>query len=228
MAAQTVAHNTSKGVSAGIWSGGSNLPFNASWGKLMMWFFLLSDTFTFSGLLVSYGVIRYIHEKWADPELVFNSIPGLEGNYPLVFVGLMTFILIVSSVTMVLAVDAGHKLQKDKCAFYMGLTILGGLAFVICQAFEWTHLIVHGTTLSGNPWCPDNSCPTFGQLFFLITGFHGGHVTVGVIINCIVFDRVWKGVHQKKKDYELVEKVGLYWHFVDLVWVFVFTFFYLV
>lgn len=227
MAAQTLVQD-SNNTKGGIWGGGKSLPFNASFGKLMMWFFLLSDTFTFSGLLIAYGVLRVMHDNWADPEKVFNSVPGLEGNYPLVFVGIMTFILIASSVTMVLAVDAGHKLQKNKVSFYMFLTIIGGLMFIGCQALEWTHLIVHGTTIYGNPWCPDNSCANFGQLFFLITGFHGGHVTIGVIINILVFDRVWKGVHEKKKDYELVEKVGLYWHFVDLVWVFVFTFFYLV
>jgi len=214
----------------GIWSGGDSSPMGASWGKLMMWFFLLSDTFTFSGLLVSYGLSRYSHKYWPNPEKVFNSIPGIEGDYPLIFVGLMTFVLIVSSVTMVLAVDAGHKLQKNRALFYMFLTILGGLVFLGCQAAEWTHLIVHGTTIGGNLLGP-NGTPgpeAFGQFFFTITGFHGGHVTAGVIINIIVFWRILKDVHQKKRDYELVEKVGLYWHFVDLVWVYVFTFFYLV
>lgn len=228
MSTQTLTSESQAAVKSTSTWGGGNLPLNASFGKLMMWFFLLSDTFTFSGLLIGYGVIRYLHDHWANPELVFNAIPGIPGDYPLVFVGLMTFILIVSSVTMVLAVDAGHHLEQNKVTFYLALTIVGGLIFLGCQAAEWTHLITHGTTLSGNPWCPDNSCQAFGQLFFLITGFHGGHVTVGVIINILVLDRVWKGVHQKKGDYELVEKVGLYWHFVDLVWVFVFTFFYLV
>lgn len=208
------------------WDGGK-LPYAASYGKLMMWFFLLSDAFTFTGLLVSYGLIRASHDHWANPEEVFRSFPGGFENAPLVFVGLMTFILIASSVTMVLAVDAGHHKtpdRKDKVMFYMILTIIGGIAFLGCQAWEWNHLIHGGTTISGNPY---NAPITFGQLFFAITGFHGAHVTSGVVINILILFNTAKGVYERKNNYEMIEKVGLYWHFVDLVWVFVFTLFYL-
>jgi cytochrome c oxidase subunit 3 len=219
---------------AGIWSGGPVSPFGASWGKLMMWFFLISDAFSFSGLLIAYGLLRFTHEHWPNPEEVFHAFPGFGHQHlPLVFVGLMTFILIVSSFTMVMAVEAGHRNDKGGILFWLMLTIVGGLAFLGCQAWEWTHLIMGGTTIYGNPYGPDgHGAVAFGQLFFLITGFHGGHVTSGVIINIIIFYNVMYGVYDNRpptpEKYEIVEKVGLYWHFVDLVWVFVFTFFYLV
>lgn len=220
------------------WAGG-NLPMGSGYGKLMMWFFLLSDALTFSGLLTAYGVLRYKETWWPNPEKVFEAFPGIaDSGMPLIFVGLMTFILIMSSVTMVLAVDAGHKQQKDKVLFYLFLTILGGGAFLGCQAAEWTHMIMEGASMSQNPFGPTfnaathtldfNSPQIFAQLFFTITGFHGGHVTSGVIILIILFNNVAKGVYQRSGDYEMVEKVGLYWHFVDLVWVFVFTLFYLI
>jgi cytochrome c oxidase subunit 3 len=229
MATQTAVAPNATTTENRTWEGGGS-PFGASFGKIMMWFFLVSDAFTFASFLISYGVIRATHEYWPNPEMVFNAFPGIEGHAPLVFVGLMTFILIVSSVTMVLAVEAGHNLDKNKAAFYMVLTIIGGAAFLGCQAWEWSHLIDHGMTLSGNPFGPDHTQgpALFGQLFFSITGFHGAHVTSGVIINIIILINIMRGVYDKKKDYEIVEKVGLYWHFVDLVWVFVFTFFYLV
>jgi cytochrome c oxidase subunit III len=133
-------------------------------------------------------------------------------------------------VTMVLAVEAGHNLRQKEAGFYMILTVIGGIAFLSCQAWEWLHLIDHHMTLSGNLFGPNHSAgpPLFGQLFFAITGFHGAHVTSGVIINIIVTANIFAGTYQKRKNYEIVEKIGLYWHFVDLVWVFVFTFFYLV
>ncbi len=201
-------------------------PFKASWGKIMMWIFLVSDAFTFASLLVSYGMLRVAAPAWPDPEKVFDAIPFFHGLHaPLVFVGIMTFILIVSSVTMVLAVEEGHKKNKDGVIFYLFLTVLGGLTFLGCQAWEWTHLIENGLTLYNNPY---GGSVLFGQFFFLITGFHGGHVTSGVIINLIVLINTIFGTYERKGSYEIVEKVGLYWHFVDLVWVFVFTFFYLV
>ena len=223
----------------GPWQGGDVLPFGSRYGKLMMWFFLLSDAFTFSGLLISYGLIRYSHDYWPNPEKVFASFPGIvDYGWPLVFVGLMTFILIMSSVTMVLAVDAGHKRDNKSVLVYLFLTILGGLAFLGCQAAEWAHLIHEGATLTGNPFGPKfdaanhimdfESPKVFAQLFFAITGFHGTHVASGVVILIILFNNVAKGVYQKTGDYEMVEKIGLYWHFVDLVWVFVFTLFYLI
>lgn len=205
------------------WNGGVS-PFQVSYGKMMMWFFLLSDAFTFSGLLIVYGTLRFSNPTWPDPDFVFQSAPFIAHGAPLVFVGLMTFILIMSSVTMVLAVEAGHRMQKNEVAKWMVWTILGGLAFLGCQAWEWTHLIHEGVRLGSNPF----GTAQFGQLFFVITGFHGFHVFSGVVLNVVIYINVLKGTYERRGHYEMVEKVGLYWHFVDLVWVFVFTFFYLV
>jgi cytochrome c oxidase subunit 3 len=242
-----------------LWLGGAE-PMKASYGKLMMWIFLLSDTFTFSALLISYGLIRYSHQAyegavadfafshayWPIPEKVFEAVPFLHGvEAPLVFVGIMTFILIFSSVTMVLAVEAGHRMDQKDVEKWMLWTILGGFTFLGSQAWEWTHFIhgteegtvvrelvngewvsrtIHGANLIENQYGPQ----PFADLFFFITGFHGTHVFSGVIINIIIFFNTSIGVYQRRGHYEMVEKVGLYWHFVDLVWVFVFTFFYLV
>ncbi|MCB9263282.1 MAG: cytochrome c oxidase subunit 3 [Flavobacteriales bacterium] len=270
------------------WAGGKS-PFKISYGKLMMWFFLLSDAFTFSSLLVGYGAVRFSkdavpeekmemvrqklkfndnvanyaagavatthdatdahgvaegHEDaghhfisalrsegvfsadhWPAPELVFNHFPFLHGRHlPLMFVSLMTFILILSSVTMVLAVEAGQRMDKKNVQKYMIYTIIGGAMFLGCQAWEWTQFIGEGATLNGNPFGP----VTFAALFFLVTGFHGFHVLSGVVLNIVIFLNVVKGTYEKRGHYEMVEKTGLYWHFVDLVWVFVFTFFYLI
>ena len=245
------SHTATAPTNVNLWGGGVE-PLKASYGKLMMWFFLLSDTFTFSALLITYGLIRFSHEAyagaadayvasqayWPLPDKVFNGIPFLHGvHLPLVFVGIMTFILIMSSVTMVLAVEAGHRMSQKEVQKWMLWTILGGFAFLGCQAWEWTHLI-HGTeegamwngqkffgaNLVHNEYGP----PAFADLFFFITGFHGTHVFSGVILNVIIFYNTVVGVYQRTGHYEMVEKVGLYWHFVDLVWVFVFTFFYLI
>jgi cytochrome c oxidase subunit III len=235
-----------------VWDGGVS-PLGASYGKLMMWFFLLSDAFTFSALLITYGLVRSSHvaydkaveaftfsaEYWPIPEKVFDAIPFVHGGgYPLVFVGIMTFILIMSSVTMVLAVEAGHRMDRPAVEKWMLWTILGGLTFLGCQAWEWTHFI-HGThegsavaegtsyfgaSLSQNQYGP----PDFAAFFFFITGFHGFHVFSGVCLNFLIYYNTVMGVYERRGHYEMVEKVGLYWHFVDLVWVFVFTFFYLV
>ncbi|MFO7256428.1 MAG: cytochrome c oxidase subunit 3 [Bacteroidota bacterium] len=224
-----------------VWDGGVS-PMGASYGKLMMWFFLLSDAFTFSALLITYGLVRSSHpayagspedfvfsqEYWPIPEKVFEAVPFFHGlEAPLVFVGIMTFILIMSSVTMVLAVEAGHRMDRAAVEKWMLWTILGGLTFLSCQAWEWTHFI-HGTgvgaSLSYNEYGP----PDFAAFFFFITGFHGFHVFSGVCLNFMVYYNTVTGVYQRRGHYEMVEKVGLYWHFVDLVWVFVFTFFYLV
>jgi cytochrome c oxidase subunit 3 len=220
-----------------VWHGG-RVPLGASYGKLMMWFFLLSDAFTFSSLLVSYGFFRTTATPgWVNPEEVFRGIPWIvEGGMPLVFVGIMTFILIFSSVTMVLAVEAGHRMDQKAAAKYMILTIIGGAMFLTCQAMEWSHLILkEGLTLWNNPFPvaggaegSSHASIMFGQLFFTITGFHGFHVFSGVVINIIILNKILKGDFQKRGHYEMVEKVGLYWHFVDLVWVFVFTLFYLI
>ena len=234
-----------------VWDGGVS-PMGASYGKLMMWFFLLSDAFTFSALLITYGLVRSSHPGydgpidqfvfsnayWPVPEKVFEAIPFIEGNFPLVFVGLMTFILIMSSVTMVLAVEAGHRMDRVAVEKWMLWTILGGLTFLSCQAWEWTHFIhgahhgasvapgttYFGASLGHNQYGP----PDFAAFFFFITGFHGFHVFSGVCLNFLIYYNTVMGVYDRRGHYEMVEKVGLYWHFVDLVWVFVFTFFYLV
>ena len=210
------------------WTGGKS-PFNVSYGKLMMWLFLLSDAFTFSAFLIAYGLVRFSADSWPIPEEVFNAMPFMHGiNAPLIFVGIMTFILILSSVTMVLAVDAGHRMDKKGVAKWMGWTIVGGAVFLGCQAWEWTHFIIGtgggGASLTWNEYGPQS----FAAFFFFITGFHGTHVLSGVIINYLVYYNTIRGVYEERGHYDMVEKVGLYWHFIDLVWVFVFTFFYLV
>jgi len=212
------------------WNGGKS-PFNVEYGKLMMWYFLMSDAFTFGAFLISYGSIRFATNGWPDPNEVFKAFPGMGGlHLPLVFVSLMTFILIMSSVTMVLAVAAGHQNDRKKVTFYMILTIIGGLMFLGCQAWEWTHLHGEGAWWGRNPFHnADGSAATtnFTNFFFTITGFHGFHVFSGVIINTIMLIKNLRGDFEKRGHYLMIEKAGLYWHFVDLVWVFVFTCFYL-
>ena len=310
--------------------GGGNEPMGASYGKLMMWFFIVSDALTFSGFLAAYGFSRFkFIETWPLADEVFTHFPFMHGvSAPMYYVALMTFILIFSSVTMVLAVDAGHQMKKNKVVLYMFLTIIGGLIFVGSQAWEWKNFIkgeygavetkggsllqfvdkdgkrvaladfaavlpeereqltrnkakwfmdepalpsysvaevqagfkahpdllirtevitkekkktilsraesearlsqaqyvVEGANLIRNEY----GSKLFADFFFFITGFHGFHVFSGVIINIIIFFNVLIGTYEKRRSYEMVEKVGLYWHFVDLVWVFVFTVFYLV
>lgn len=281
------------------WSGGKS-PFNVEYGKLMMWYFLMSDAFTFGAFLISYGTIRFSQNYWPDPNVVFNAFPGAgHANLPLAFVSLMTFILIMSSVTMVLAVHAGHHGDKRGVTKWMLWTIAGGLAFLLCQTWEWHHLITGrypvladgkieliGQTMRHNPWgkavdltvaqqalaasshdvlvqmaheypikgsqaslaqlqnmssdqliamidlagahVKEKGPVAFGGFFFGITGFHGFHVFSGVIINIIILIMNIRGVFERRGHYLMVEKVGLYWHFVDLVWVFVFLCFYLI
>jgi cytochrome c oxidase subunit 3 len=236
-------------VKTGPWAGGRS-PFNVEYGKMMMWFFLLSDAFTFSSLLISYGSLRFsMPHGWPAADKVFQSVPGLiDSGAPLVFVGMMTFILIISSVTMVMAVEAGHRNAKKEVVGWMVATVVFGLMFLGCQAAEWTHLHSEGFWWSSIPTNPEKlgeffglvkgvpvphadqvtSAHAFANLFFTITGFHGFHVFTGVVINIIIMINVLAGTYEKRGSYLMVEKVGLYWHFVDLVWVFVFTFFYLV
>lgn len=323
----TVARTGTEGKT---WGGG-NQPLKVSYGKTMMWFFIVSDALTFSGFLAAYGFSRFKYlESWPIADEVFNHFPFLHGlDAPMYYVALMTFILIFSSVTMVLAVDAGHQMKKAKVTFYMFLTVIGGLIFLGSQAWEWKNFIngtygavstkggnilqfvdaeghrvaladvaqkmpseraantrdrgvwfvegaalpsytikeikagftakedvfvrtqisaergektvlsreaslekinneavgvVEGANLTQNEYGP----PLFADFFFFITGFHGFHVFTGVLINIIIFFNVVIGTYERRGSYEMVEKVGLYWHFVDLVWVFVFTFFYLV
>lgn len=313
-----------------VWGGG-NQPLNASYGKMMMWFFIVSDALTFTGFLVSYGFSRFKNiNSWPIADEVFTHFPFLHGiDAPMYYVALMTFILIFSSVTMVLAVDAGHHMNKAKVTLYMLLTIIGGAIFVGSQAWEWknfikgeygaletrggqilqfvnqetgkraaikefaigipteraTHDSSNGIWYQSEKALPNVSVAEvtkgfiadenlvirtqqltedgkktvlsreaslakineavgvveganlvhneygnrlFADFFFFITGFHGFHVFSGVVINIIIFFNVILGTYERRGHYEMVEKVGLYWHFVDLVWVFVFTFFYLV
>jgi cytochrome c oxidase subunit 3 len=226
-------------VKTGPWNGGRS-PWSVEYGKIMMWFFLLSDAFTFSSLLIYYGAQRFSKLTWPDPDLVFQSIPGLkESGAPLVFVGIMTFILIISSVTMVMAVEAGHRRAKKEVIGWLVATIIFGFMFLGCQALEWTHLFHEGFGWGKIPPMETLhhlfsgevslvSAQQFSNLFFTITGFHGFHVFTGVMINVIILVMTINGSFEKRGHYLMVEKVGLYWHFVDLVWVFVFTFFYLV
>ncbi|MBM3439482.1 MAG: cytochrome oxidase subunit III [Bacteroidetes bacterium] len=214
------------------WWGGGKSPFNVEYGKLMMWYFLMSDAFTFGAFLISYGTIRFSSNSWPDPNEVFNSFPGLEGmNLPLAFVSLMTFILIVSSVTMVLAVHEGHHNNRKGVQKWLAWTIVGGIAFLACQAWEWTHLHHQGAWWGRNPFPNADGTVAhtgFANYFFTITGFHGFHVLSGVVINIIAYIMTLQGVFERRGHYLMIEKVGLYWHFVDLVWVFVFLCFYLI
>ena len=324
----TTANTTSNDK---IWEGG-NKPLNASYGKMMMWFFIVSDALTFSGFIVSYGFARFkFADSWPIADEVFTHVPFVHGKeLPMIYVAFMTFVLIMSSVTMVMAVDAGHKMQKAKVTFYMFLTIIGGIIFVGSQAWEWATFIKgdygavktkggnilqfldaetskrvsvedfafefssvrdqhqsyngiwydnegtlptynideviagfeanpnilirkqildengHKTILSreeslnvlnetgvsvvngANLYENEYGVPLFANFFFFITCFHGFHVFSVIVLLFIIFFKVIIGTYEKRKSYEMVEKVGLYWHFVDLVWVFVFTFFYLV
>jgi cytochrome c oxidase subunit 3 len=287
-----MAGEATKALSNDVLWGGGRSPFSISYGKMMMWFFLVSDALTFSGLLVAYGFVRHsTTEVWPIGEEVFRALPFLTGTYPLIYVALMTAILIFSSVTMVLAVEAGHRMDKKGVIKWMFLTVLGGAFFVGSQAWEWSHFIHGGggyiTTSQGEKYWVHNDAhdthnptahesfhlvkaqkghylipeegaphlsreqslaiwedrvayvdganmdrneygpPQYANFFFFITGFHGFHVFSGVVINLIVLIMAVQGVFHRRGHYEMVEKAGLYWHFVDLVWVFVFTFFYL-
>jgi cytochrome c oxidase subunit 3 len=261
------------------WSGGKS-PFKTSYGKLMMWYFLLSDAFTFAGLLIAYGALRFSTPSWPVPDFVFSTAPFGVTGAPLIFVTIMSFLLIISSGTMVRAVQKGARENKNGVVFWLLMTIFGGLSFLGCQAWEWNNLIAEehmtiftnpfGThtedgvylegdghhiekgdafkagesylihkhdgdwhklpyeTESGQIKQQEFGPKAFGALFFFITGFHGFHVFSGVVILFIIMLNAASGLYvERKNGYEMVEKVGLYWHFVDLVWVFVFLVFYL-
>lgn len=268
---------------AAAWDGAAE-PFKASYGKLMMWYFLLSDAFTFAGFLIAYGTLRVSSPSWPVPDFVFSTFPGGLHHKPLFFVTFMTFVLLFSSFTMVRAVQEGHRENQKGVGFWMILTIFGGLGFLSCQAWEWSNLIIEenvsyhtnpfGTHVEDGIYVEGNGIDiepgdtfeagqsylihqhdgnweklkyevtsgedvgqvrelsfgpkAFGALFFFITGFHGFHVFSGVVFLIIICVNVYSGIYIKRKNgYEMVEKIGLYWHFVDLVWVFVFLVFYL-
>jgi cytochrome c oxidase subunit 3 len=205
---------------------------SASWGKAMMWIFLLSDTFIFGCFLLSYMTVRMSTTvSWPNPSEVFALTIG-GTSLPLILIAIMTFVLISSSGTMAMAVNFGYRHDRVKTAFLMLATAAFGATFVGMQAFEWTKLIGEGVRPWGNPW----GAAQFGSAFFMITGFHGTHVTIGVIFLLIIARKVWRGdfdtgrrgfFTSRKGSYESVEILGLYWHFVDLVWVFIFALFYL-
>lgn len=217
---------------------GKESPFKTSYGKLMMWFFLVSDGLTFGGLLTALGYAKFSNPEaglaWPSGEDVFFHFPFTHAQLPLMYVAFMTFILIVSSVTMVLAVEAGHRMDKRGVIKWLLWTVLGGAIFLGSQVWEWATFIagpdgnistwLDNATLAHNPYGPT----LYANFFFFITGFHGFHVFTGVLFNSLVLRNVIRGVYHERGHYEMVEKVGLYWHFVDLVWVFVFTFYYLV
>ena len=202
------------------------------WGKAMMWIFLVSDTFVFSIFLISYMTVRFSTKvEWPNASEVFGLHIG-HYNVPLLLIAIMTFILITSSGTMALAVKYGYEKNKKMCGWLMLATAILGASFVGMQAFEWTKLISEGV----RPWENPFGAPQFGAIFFMVTGFHGTHVTIGVIFLFIMTWKTFRGhfdtgkrgfFTSQKSDYEAIEIMGLYWHFVDLVWVFIFAFFYL-
>ena len=214
------------------WSSDQRAFKNVPWGKAMMWIFLLSDTFIFSCFLISYMTVRTSTTvPWPNPSEVFALSLGGE-PIPLILIAIMTFILISSSGTMAMAVNFGYRRDRVKTVVLMLVTAALGASFVGMQAFEWTKLIMEGVRPWGNHW----GAPQFGSTFFMITGFHGFHVSVGVLFLILIARKVWRGDYDqnrpgfftsRKGTYEGVEIMGLYWHFVDLVWVFIFAFFYL-
>ena len=216
----------------GDWSSDQRAFKGVSWGKAMMWIFLLSDTFIFSCFLLSYMTVRSSTTvPWPNASEVFSLHIGGQ-DVPLILIAIMTFVLISSSGTMAMAVNYGYRRDRAKTAILMLVTAAFGAAFVGMQAFEWSKLIHEGVRPWGNPW----GAAQFGSSFFMITGFHGTHVTIGVIFLLVIARKVWRGDFDQGRRgfftsrigrYEVVEIMGLYWHFVDLVWVFIFALFYL-
>ena len=203
---------------------GDKQTFHVPWGKAMMWIFLLSDTFIFTLFLTSYMNVRMTTRvPWPNPSEVFALSFGGE-PIPLILIAIMTFILITSSGTMALAVNYGYRRDRARAAALLLITAAFGATFVGMQAFEWMKLIVDEGV---RPWGNPMGAAQFGSAFFMITGFHGLHVSCGVIYLVVVALKVLRGDYEASGNYEIVEITGLYWHFVDLVWVFIFAFFYL-
>ena len=198
--------------------------FHVSWGKAMMWIFLLSDTFIFSCFLTGYMTVRVsTTATWPNPSEVFAlNVGGVD--VPLLLIAIMTFVLISSSGTMAMAVNFAYRRDKVNAATLMLVTATFGELFVGMQAFEWSKLIMEEGV---RPWGNPMGAAQFGSTFFMITGFHGLHVTGGVILLFIVSFKLMRGDYDRTGNYQIVEITGLYWHFVDLVWVFIFAFFYL-
>ncbi|MDC0586140.1 heme-copper oxidase subunit III family protein [Gammaproteobacteria bacterium] len=198
--------------------------FKVRWSKAMMWIFLVSDTFIFGSFLSAYMAVRLTTiEPWPNTSEVFALHVG-GSDIPLLLIAIMTFILISSSGTMAMAVTSGYKKQRVKTGVLILLTALGGVGFVGMQVFEWSKLILEEGI---RPWGNDFGANQFGGFFFMITGFHGLHVSIGVVYLTTIAVRVFQGRYDRLDDYQIVEVAGLYWHFVDLVWIFIFAFFYL-
>ncbi|MFJ2986410.1 heme-copper oxidase subunit III family protein [Collimonas sp. NPDC087041] len=198
--------------------------FQVSWGKAMMWIFLLSDTFIFSCFLTGYMTVRISSTvPWPNPSLVFSLKIGT-AEVPLLLIAIMTFVLISSSGTMAMAVNFAYRRERVRAAILMLVTAGFGVAFVSMQVFEWSKLILQEGV---RPWGNPMGAAQFGSTFFMITGFHGLHVSAGVIYLVTVAVRLLRGRYEKSGNYQIVEIAGLYWHFVDLVWVFIFALFYL-
>ena len=198
--------------------------FHVPWGKAMMWIFLLSDTFIFTSFLTGYMNVRMSSAvEWPNPSEVF-ALTFFGQPVPLILIAIMTFVLITSSGTMALAVNFGYRRDRYRAAALMFVTAAFGAVFVGMQAFEWTKLIMEGV----RPWENPMGASQFGASFFMITGFHGLHVSAGVVYLAVVALKVLRGDYERRGgNYEIVEIAGLYWHFVDLVWVFIFALFYL-
>ena len=192
------------------WGGGRS-PFAIDHSKLGMWIFLLSDVLVFASLLTAYGIARLKAPVWPSREEVFEG---------LWLVTVMTFILISSSTSMAAAVGAARRGDQAGAVRFLILTLIGGCFFLGAQAYEWAGLIRHGARLFENPW----GVPQFSASFFVITGFHGFHVLTGLVYLTVITANAIRGRYSGLG----VEVAGLYWHFVDLVWVFVFTLFYLI
>ncbi|NND91160.1 MAG: bb3-type cytochrome oxidase subunit IV [Granulosicoccus sp.] len=215
------------------WSSDQRAFKNVTWGKAMMWIFLVSDTFIFGSFLIAYMTVRMSTTvPWPNPSEVF-ALTLFGKELPLILIAIMTFVLISSSGTMALAVNYGYRKKRITTFLLLMMTALLGATFVGMQAFEWTKLIVEEGV---RPWGNPMGAAQFGATFFMITGFHGTHVSIGVIFLVIVAIKVIRGdldsekpgfMTGRKGRYEIVETMGLYWHFVDLVWVFIFAFFYL-
>ncbi|BCL75143.1 bb3-type cytochrome oxidase subunit IV [Jeongeupia sp. HS-3] len=232
--AETTAPSGVRGLAAD-WSADREA-FKVPWGKAMMWVFLLSDTFVFGIFLSGYMAVRMTTaEPWPNPSEVFALQIGAS-KLPLLLIAIMTFVLISSSGTMAMAVNFAYRRERARAAALMLATAALGALFVGMQAFEWTKLIAEGV----RPWSNPLGAAQFGACFFMITGFHGLHVSAGVIYLATVATRLLKrnaearrdeprgdGGDESLSDANRVEIAGLYWHFVDLVWVFIFAFFYL-
>lgn len=193
---------------AGVWGGGVS-PFAIGSKKLGMWLFILSDSLTFSALLIAYSYVRVANPNWPRP---FDA-------HSITLSTVMTFCLLSSSLTMVMAVAAAHRSDRKRAVWWLLATMLGGILFDILHLNEWLGLIHRGVTPFNNPW----GAPLFGASFFTLTGLHMTHVTVGVLYLGVV---AW-GFGRGRFSDEDVEVSGLYWHFVDLVWMFIFPLLYL-